>query len=83
MFEGAVERRLLRTVVYVAVFIAIAFLAFVNLIYGVKFSTEQKDAWLLGIATGVLLGTTVVPCVVGGVGRGGRGLPSVFGVLVR
>jgi hypothetical protein len=56
MFEGATERKMLRAIIYVSVFILIAFMAFVNLIFGIKFSTDTKNAWLLGVATGIFTG---------------------------
>jgi hypothetical protein len=60
MFEGALERKLLRVIVFVCVFICIAFTAFVNIIFGIKFSVEQKDAWLLSILTGLFADIVVL-----------------------
>jgi hypothetical protein len=55
-FENATERRILRAICYGTVFILIGFLAFVNLIFGIKFSTAQTNNWLLSIATGIFTG---------------------------
>ena len=55
-FRGANERRLLRNLAYLIVFIVVAFTAFICLVFAVKFSTEQKDAWLIGTFTGIFAG---------------------------
>jgi hypothetical protein len=55
-FQNATERRILRAICYTIVFILIAFLAFINLVFGVKFSPSQTNSWLLSIATGVFTG---------------------------
>ena len=56
-FHGARERFLLRSLAYFGVFLFIAFTAFVSLVYGVKFDSDQKTGWLLSIASGVFAGT--------------------------
>ena len=56
-FRSANERRLLRNLAYVIVFVVVAVTAFLSLVFVVKFSTEQKDAWLIGTFTGIFAGT--------------------------
>jgi hypothetical protein len=43
--------------VYATVCILILFLAFINLVYGIKFSRAQTTSWLLSVATGIFTGT--------------------------
>ena len=40
----------------VIVFVVVAVTAFLSLVFVVKFSTEQKDAWLIGTFTGIFAG---------------------------
>lgn len=58
-FEGAYERRILRAIVYATVCILILFLAFINLVYGIKFSRAQTTSWLLSVATGIFTDVVV------------------------
>ena len=50
------ERRMLRNLTYLLTFVLIAFLTFIDLVYGIKFSPEEKNAWLIGCATGLVAG---------------------------
>ena len=43
----ATERRILLTLIYVVLMILIAFCTYINLLFGVKFSSEQTNTWLM------------------------------------
>ena len=57
-FRDANERVLLRNIAYFIIFVVVAFMTFINLIYCVKFSTSQKKAWIIGIFTGLFAGAS-------------------------
>jgi hypothetical protein len=53
---AARDRRILRAVVYVIVAILIFFLAFCNLIFGIKFDRTLMRAWIISVFTGLFTG---------------------------
>ena len=58
-FHSAKERKILRNIAYLIIFVLVAFMAFINLIFCVKFTTEQKAAWITGILLGLFAGTVL------------------------
>ena len=52
---------------YTIVLVFILFLGFINLIFGVKFSGAQNNAWIVSVAIGCVSGTGA-PAVWDGVG---------------
>jgi hypothetical protein len=63
IWEAAFERRMLRAVVYVITLIFIAFFGFINLIFGVKFTSAQNNAWLTSVGIGAVSGECMCVCV--------------------
>jgi hypothetical protein len=55
------ERIALRTIVYLLVVVVGAFAAFVNIAYGVSFTSAQNNRWLASIFIAFLTGEIVWP----------------------
>ena len=56
VWETAFERQLLRAMAYAVIVVLIAFFAFVDLIFSVKFSATQNYVWVTSIAIGAVSG---------------------------
>ena len=61
LWESAYERRILRGTVYVCTLLLIAFFAFIDLIFSVKFTAAQNTAWVSSILIGILSGKGTPP----------------------
>ena len=61
VWESAYERRILRGTVYVCTLVLIAFFAFIDLIFSVKFTAAKNTAWVSSILIGILSGNDTPP----------------------
>ena len=56
-----VERTVLRSLVYILLVIVASFTAFMNLIYGVTFSSSENKNWLTSVLIGIVTGKHHLP----------------------
>jgi hypothetical protein len=59
LFVSAQERAVLRLLAYMSSLVTAGLLVFVTLVYGVKFSAEQRDGWLVAICSAIVAGTVL------------------------